>query len=122
MKIRDLIRRCLVGPARSDSGSAMIEMAIIVPVLVLVAIGVAEFGRVYFTSITVANAATAGSEYASLNSGINDGAVVQTARDDAGDPTLTVSPINRVCRCPGSDAAVACSSSCAGGYGPPQYF
>jgi Flp pilus assembly protein TadG len=118
----DRVLKRSFGLVPSDVGSAVVEMAIIVPVLVLLAIGVAEFGRVYFTSITVANASTAGSQYASLNSGINDAAIIQAARDDAGDPSLTVSPINRVCRCPGSEAAVACTNSCGGGYGPPQYF
>ena len=120
MKIRDSLakRRSF---ARSESGAAIVELAIILPVLVLLAIGVAEFGRVYLTSITVANASTAGSQYASLNSGINDAAIIQAVRDDAADPSLEVNPINRVCRCPGSEAAVACTSTCAG-YGIPQYF
>lgn len=110
--------------ARSNAGAAAVELAIILPVLVLLAIGVAEFGRVYFTAITVANAATAGAQYASLNSGYNDAAIIQAARDDAGDQSLTVSPINRVCRCPDSEIGVSCTSTCANpsGYGVPQYF
>lgn len=121
MRIGELLRPPRMGFTRSESGAAVVELAIILPVLVLLAIGVAEFGRVYYTSITVANASTAGAQYASLNSGINDAAIVQAARDDAGDATLAVTPINRVCRCPGSDAAVGCTSVCAG-YGVPQYF
>ena len=110
--------------ARTEAGAAAVELGVILPVLVLLALGVAEFGRVYFTTITVANAATAGAEYGSMNSGINDAAIIQMARDDAGDQSLTVSPINRVCRCPDSEAAVACSSTCnnPAGYGIPQYF
>lgn len=102
-------------------GAAALELVIVLPVLALLALGVAEFGRVYLSTLTVANAATAGAEYASTNSGIDDASVIQAARDDAGDATLTVSPINRVCRCPGSEAAVSCTSTCIG-YGVPQYF
>jgi Flp pilus assembly pilin Flp len=124
-----VLKRRLLPPrvrtfARSNTGAAAVELAIVIPVLALLAIGVAEFGRVYFTAITVANAATAGAEYASLNSGINDAAIIQAARDDAGDQSLTVSPINRFCRCPDSETPVSCTSTCGNpsGYGVPQYF
>jgi len=102
-------------------GAAALELVLVLPVLALLALGVAEFGRVYLSTITVANAATAGAEYASLNSGIDDAAIIQAVRDDAGDATLAVTPINRVCRCPGSEGAVACTGTCVG-YGVPQYF
>ncbi len=46
--------------ARSQSGTAAVEMAVVLPMLILLAIGVAEFGRIYVKSIAVANAAIAG--------------------------------------------------------------
>ena len=44
-------------------GGAALELAVVFPILLLLIIGVADYGRVFFTSITVANAARAGAEY-----------------------------------------------------------
>ena len=99
----------------------MLEMAVVLPVLVLIAIGVAEFGRIYFAAIRVANAAPAGAEFGSQNSGTADSTYIrQVAQNDAGDPTLVVST-NRMCRCPDSDTEVSCSITCAG-YGSPRFY
>jgi len=104
-----------------ESGAAFFEMAIVLPFLLLVAIGVAEFGRVYFNAIRVANAAMAGAEFGAQSLGTGDAVLIQqVARDDSGDQTLQVTS-NFSCRCPGSEAVVACSGTCAG-YGNPQYF
>ena len=104
-----------------DEASAALELAVVIPVLLLLALGVAEYGRVYFTAIKVANAATAGAQYGAQNSGTTDSAFVNpVARNDAGDPTVVVSS-NRSCRCPDSEATVLCSTTCAG-YGSPQFF
>lgn len=104
-----------------ESAAALLETAVVVPVLVLLAIGVAEYGRVYFTGITVANAAMAGAEFGAQSSGTDDSTAIKTiARNDAGDQTLVVTS-NHSCRCPGSESTVACSSVCAG-YGNPQFF
>jgi Flp pilus assembly protein TadG len=112
-----MIRRFL----RNYEAAAVLEMAVVLPVLVLIAIGVAEFGRIYFAAIRVANAATAGAEFGSQNSGTADSTYIrQVAQNDAGDPTLLVST-SRVCRCPDSETEVSCSSTCTG-YGNPQFY
>lgn len=96
-------------------------MAILLPVLVLLAIGVGEYGRVYITALKIANAATAGAQYGSQNTSTADStAIRQVARDDAGDQTLSVSTTG-ICRCPGSDAPVSCTTTCTG-YGVAQYY
>ncbi|MEP6601895.1 MAG: TadE/TadG family type IV pilus assembly protein [Nitrospirota bacterium] len=106
---------------RNESGSALLEIAVILPVLILLVLGVAEYGRVYFTGITVANAALAGAEFGAQSSGTGDPTLIQqVARNDAGDQTLTVTS-NRVCRCPGTDT-LPCTTTCASGYGNPQFF
>ena len=106
---------------RDESGSALLEIAVILPVLILLVLGVAEYGRVYFTGITVANAALAGAEYGAQSEGTGDAALIQqVARDDAGDQTLVVTS-GRICRCPGTDT-VPCTTTCASGSGNPQFF
>jgi len=104
-----------------DSGAAALELAVVLPVLILLAIGVVEFGRAYFTGIKVANAAMAGAHFGAQSSGSADPDFIrQVARDDAGDQSLAVNS-NGTCRCPDSETVVACSSVCTG-YGNPQFF
>jgi uncharacterized Zn-finger protein len=102
-------------------GAAALELAVVLPLLVILAIGVAEFGRVYFTAIRVANAAMAGAHFGAQSSGSGDPDFIrQVVRDDANDQTLVVNS-NRTCRCPDSETPIACSSTCLG-YGHPQLF
>ncbi len=49
--------------ARSDSGTAMVEFAILAPVFVLLLIGLIEVGRFAYFGILAANAARAGVQY-----------------------------------------------------------
>ena len=121
MRLTPHLERTFRGAYRDERGNAFLEMALALPFLLLAAIGVAEFGRVYFNAIRVANAATAGAQFGAQNSGSADpDNIRQVVRNDAEDQSLVVTS-NAVCRCPGSDAPVACSDTCAG-YGPPQYF
>jgi Flp pilus assembly protein TadG len=52
-----------VRSAGSDSGSALVELALCLPLLVLTMVGVADFARVFYTSIELNNAARAGAQY-----------------------------------------------------------
>ena len=52
---------------KSESGVSSIELAVILPLLVLMLLGTIDFGRVFYGSITVANAARAGVSYGSLD-------------------------------------------------------
>jgi Flp pilus assembly pilin Flp len=121
MKSFDPVRRRPRSLRREERGAAAVELAVVLPVLILMAIGAVEFGRVYFTAIRVANAATAGAQFGAQGSGSGDPDFIrQVARDDADDQTLVVDS-DRTCRCPDSETPVACSSICAG-YGNPQFF
>jgi Flp pilus assembly protein TadG len=46
-------------------GQGAVEFALVVPVLVLLLVVIADFGRVFFMSISVKNAARAGAQYGS---------------------------------------------------------
>src|SRR5689334_15801886 len=52
------------------TGTALLELAVAIPVLLLFTMGVVDFARVYFASITVANAAMAGAIQLSLPPGV----------------------------------------------------
>ncbi len=73
--------------SRNDSGSAFVELALILPLLSLVLIGAAELGRIAYFAIEVSNAARAGAAYGAQSgttSASSNSAAVQTAAlDDA---------------------------------------
>jgi len=60
-----MLRRALL---RSQSGQALVEMALVMPLLILLLFGVIEMGRIGYTYISVSNAARAGARVASLGS------------------------------------------------------
>lgn len=108
---------------RAGSGGAALEFAVILPVLVLLAIGVADFGRMFFTGITVASAARAGSQWGAHDvDNTNDTVSMrQKAEADAQNILPITVAARRFCKCPdGSDPA--CTDSCPDGYGQPQVF
>src|SRR4051812_37857246 len=61
---------------RSERGSALVELAFCLPVLILTFVGAADFARVFYTSIALNNAARAGAQYGAAglaNSGDTSG-------------------------------------------------
>lgn len=59
---------------RSERGAALLEMAMTLPLLLLVCVGILEFGRAYQTWQVLTNAAREGARIAVLP-GVNDSAV-----------------------------------------------
>ncbi len=58
-------------------GQALVEMAIVLPILLLVLMGIIDFGRIYHGSLTVTAAAREAARQAAL--GANDDEIRQTA-------------------------------------------
>lgn len=109
---------------RSEEGGAMVELAVILPVLILISIGVMDYGRVYFTSIAVANAARAGAEWGARTPANSvDQANIQNFAmlDGAEAGTITVTS-NTYCKCGGTTVTCATTSDCGGGYGKPAVY
>ena len=106
------------GFRRSHSGSAALELAVITPFLVLLLIGVVDYGRVFYTSVTVSNAARSGAEYGA-QSPITSGDTIgmknfaQGDGQEAGTLGLTA---RRYCECGG--AAHSCDAVCTSGAAP----
>jgi Flp pilus assembly protein TadG len=103
-------------------GTAILELAIAIPVLVLLALGVADFGRMFATGIAVANAARAAAEYgaSSVATSSDTAKINQAGRDDAADYGLITVTSSSFCRCP-DGSTPACNGTCAGGY-PVEVF
>ena len=100
---------------RQDEGSSLIELALLIPPLLLVLVGAIDFGRGYYVAIEVASAAEAGALYGSLNP-TDDAGMRAAAVLDAHDvSTMTVTSSDG-CECSdGTSAIVSCSAtpSCA---------
>lgn len=120
---------------RSQRGMALVEFAIVVPVLIMVLIGLIEYGRYTYFTIEIANAAHAGAVYGSQSSVTGDNFTsMKNAAIADGQNTivpLTVSNVTAqyVCACwngttqtPSPATAANCGTNCTtAGYRPVTY-
>jgi Flp pilus assembly protein TadG len=95
--------------ARKQRGQAMVELAIALPILLLLTLGVIELGRAAYFSIEVSEAARAGAQYGtqSLADAANTGNITQAALNsvpDISSGSMTVTSVNQSCECPGTGA------------------
>jgi Flp pilus assembly protein TadG len=97
---------------RSLNGQAMVEMAVAVPVLVLLLLAATDFGRLFYTNIEVANAARAGAQYGSqsLISAANSAGMAAVAKDDASNLS-NLTAVGSQCTCMASANVAACPAS-----------
>jgi Flp pilus assembly protein TadG len=78
-----------------DGGAALIELAVVMPLFLLMTFGAFELGRAAHYAVEVENAARAGASYGGENMGnaAATSTVIQAAKNDAPDlPGLTVTP------------------------------
>src|SRR4051812_3808154 len=103
--------RCLPRFTRDNHGGALVELAVVIPILALLIIGVADFGRAYVTSSTVAHSAAAGAQYGSQNAATaGDSVGIRlAARQDAADLDTVVVTSTETCDCNGG-AEINCST------------
>jgi Flp pilus assembly protein TadG len=105
-------------PARQagESGQTILEVALLTPVLLLLAVGIIEIGRYAYYSILVANAARAGAQYGAQSlATAADTAGIQTAAKNDGQNVagLTVTT-QQECGCTGSSIGSSCpATSCS---------
>jgi hypothetical protein len=103
-----------------EDGNALVELAIAIPILLLLVVGVADYARIYYTAISVANAAMAGALWGYQVNG--DPAVMNAkAQADFGATTLDAVGSGRFCRCPGN-VVKDCATDDCGAYGELQEF
>ncbi|MFT4471609.1 TadE/TadG family type IV pilus assembly protein [Arthrobacter sulfonylureivorans] len=91
----------------SERGAAAVEMAIVLPLLVLILMGIMEFGRVFYVQISLSHAAREGARYAAIHH--------DDAGYDAAAFTLDASPL--LASLAGTEAATVVDdgASCAPG-------
>ena len=59
--------RCTAAARRGDRGAAAVEFALVLPLLLLLVVGIIQFGRVFSLQIQLSGAANAGARYLSVN-------------------------------------------------------
>ncbi len=117
------MRRILRKLVQARAGSAVHEFALTAPVLLLLMVGAIDFGRSFYHSITISNAAAMAAFYGSQNLMYSShssemSTVAQNESADIG--TVSVSTA-RVCRCPNGNSVDCVSGTCSG-YGAPQVY
>jgi len=106
----------------SQSGQSLLELAFLVPMLLLLALGVIEVGRYAYIGILVGNAARAGTAYGaqSLPQSVDTAGISNAASNDFQNNGQNVSNLtissSVSCGCDGSGtvAAAACTGTGAG--------
>jgi hypothetical protein len=120
-KMRGILRRW----RRAVDGNVAVEFGFLVPILVMLALGTFDFGRLGLTKITVSSAAFAGSQFGAQDfvTAVNSTGMEQAARNDAGDTTgnLIFDPAPRYyCVCT-ADGEVSCTAPCSDSGFPMMY-
>lgn len=91
-----------------DSGASAVEFALMLPILLMLVMGVIDFGRIFSFQITLNNAVSEGGLYAAQYPG--DGDQVRTRTVEAGDDIgLTTSDV--VVRCSGDEIEVSATTT-----------
>ena len=85
----------------SESGGALVEAAIALPLLIVIALATADFGRVFYTAMAVTHAVRAGAQYgAQNNQKWKDDSGMQTAATDAASDITGFTPTaSHACGC-----------------------
>jgi len=98
--------------ASSDSGQSTLELAVILPVLLLLLLVAADFGRVLYLSIAVQNAARAGAQYGSQSviTAADYAGMIAAAKKD-GTEIATIRATASQCTCATSSTVAACPSN-----------
>jgi len=99
---------------KSDSGQAVVELALMLPVALMFLIGIVEIGRYANASIVVDHAARAGVQYAAQNNvtASDTSQIIQAAQADATEfPNLTVTP-SHYCTCADGSSSTCEPTDC----------
>jgi len=108
--------------AKTQRGSAVVELSLLFGVLLLLLLGVIDFALVTQQAMVVSEAAYAGSQYGAISGNSSNFATMQTiATNSAKGISGFSATASKWCACSPGGAAVACASTCPG-YGSPVAY
>jgi Flp pilus assembly protein TadG len=99
-----------IGWVAHERGQSLVELALAFPLLLLILLGLADFGRAFFYTSAIANAAREGAAYASLNAGSSGTATPTTVGYKVCNETGFVT-YSATATCPGLTTTVRQSGS-----------
>lgn len=95
-----MMRRLRRARASSDSGSAVVELAVALPLLVLILAATIDFSRVFYFAMALTDAARAGAQYGAANVGNSaNTATMETTATAATSVSGITANASRICRC-----------------------
>ena len=99
---------------RADSGSALAEIALVLPLLVLVLLGLIEVGRFGNYTILVGNAARAGVQYGAQNTvtAADVAGMQNSAKSDGQNITGLTATASSFCKCSDGTASTCLATDC----------
>jgi len=102
-----------------ETGQAFVELALVLPMLLLIIVGAAELGRLAYAAIEVNNAARAGVAYAAQShitandtNSIQLAATKEAATQDAADISGLTVTVSQSCSCESSAGVMTSFASC----------
>jgi len=66
---------------KSEKGQSMVELALILPIIILILFGILEFGRIFYSYIVITNAAREGARVGAVGS--PDSVIIERIREAA---------------------------------------
>jgi Flp pilus assembly protein TadG len=109
---------CIRGLCKTDRGSSLVELVLVIPFLLTLVLGAVDFGHAFYVNLEVVNAAHAGAEYGSLHPSDSTGITAAAKQSGANLPNLTVATPTWGCECSdGSSYSASCTAtpSCTAG-------
>ncbi len=98
-----------------EHGQAIIEFALVVPVLILIMLGILDLSRMYQTYIVVANASREGARWGATHPADTATIRLRAVQEaQAADSKIVLTISDPVCRTYPSDAIVACADAANG--------
>lgn len=98
---------------KSESGAALVEFAIVAPVLALMLLGIIDFGRFMYNGILAANAARAAAAYGAQTLATATDIAGMTTAANADSQGITWRSVTPVAVCTVSGSPVNCGSNTA---------
>ncbi len=98
----------------NEGGQALVELALVMPIFVLLLIGAAEFARLAYASIEVSNAARAGIQYGAQNriTAMDISGMAQAAANDGSNITSLQATASNFCVC-SNGTSITCANAAA---------